>query len=164
MTQSMVSSRSFSALYPRLPSKLRELANYIITFNRYTLLMWLYHSKESYLRKSGWFESIEEGIPVTCDGEPIPWFSYPTIEFLRNCVTEEHSVFEYGSGSSTPWFEKRAERVVAVEQSEYWYDFVNKRLSDGGELILGSDDESGSLIPEGEEYDIIVADGIGKQG
>jgi len=58
----------------------------------------------------------------------IPWFSYAAIDFLKEFVQSDMTVFEYGSGGSTLFFAERAKSVVSVEDNERWFDMVSKRL------------------------------------
>ena len=41
---------------------------------------------------------------------PIPWYTYPAIEFLNQIDFSVKSVFEFGSGNSTRYWAKRAEK------------------------------------------------------
>jgi len=58
----------------------------------------------------------------------IPWFSYAAIDFLKEFVRPHMSVFEYGSGGSTIFFARRANRVVSVEDNPQWFEWVSRRL------------------------------------
>mgnify|MGYP001196710305 CR=1 FL=1 len=58
----------------------------------------------------------------------IPYTNIESIEFLKN-HTESNpdlKVFEYGSGSSTLFFEDNCKEVHSVEYDEEWYKFIKK--------------------------------------
>jgi protein-L-isoaspartate O-methyltransferase len=40
----------------------------------------------------------------------------------------QFNVFEYGSGNSTLWWSKRAEKVTSVEDDEAWYEKIKHAL------------------------------------
>ena len=102
----------------------------------------------------------------------IPWFSYAAIDFLQEFVLPDMSVFEYGSGGSTLFFARRAQRVYSVEDNPQWFDWVSRRLTEKG-LTNGTlclcpfnfkepvDFEHSKYLqamPE-EPFDILVIDG-----
>jgi hypothetical protein len=49
----------------------------------------------------GQFGTIRNWTCTDKNGEPVPWFTYPTIEYLNHLDLSECSVFEYGMGYST---------------------------------------------------------------
>lgn len=68
-----------------------------------------------YLIQVGWFKSRKTGSPVGKDDEPIPWMTYPFIDFIEPRLNKNLIVFEFGSGNSTLFFSKRTGRVVSVD-------------------------------------------------
>lgn len=40
---------------------------------------------------------------VDADGDPIPWYTYPAIEYLAGLSFTGKDVWEYGCGNSTKW-------------------------------------------------------------
>ncbi len=50
--------------------------------------------------KYGQFETIKRWSCIDKNGNPIPWFTYPCIEYLNHLDLSECVVFEYGSGYS----------------------------------------------------------------
>lgn len=75
----------------------------------------------SYLVPNGWLNSA----PQDADGYT-PWFTYPAIAFLKDILSAEMRVFEYGSGYSTIFFNSRAKQVISVEHDPVWA----RRISD----------------------------------
>src|SRR5262245_31531933 len=68
----------------------------------------------------GHLKSVRAGRSVDAAGRPIPWYTYPAIEYLRQLDLSEKTVFEYGSGNSTLFWAECAARVVTVEDDERW--------------------------------------------
>lgn len=75
---------------------------------------------------SGHFLSSFRRAAVDKKGEPLPWYSYPCIDFLKSRTYEGKRILEFGGGQSTVWWSSRAEFVVTFEADKDW---VNK-LSD----------------------------------
>lgn len=69
----------------------------------------------NHLEKKGWENaSIKHPNGVT------PWFTYGALNFLADIITPDLSVFEYGSGSSTIFFNCNVKKVVSVEHDARW--------------------------------------------
>jgi len=65
---------------------------------------------------------------IDASGEPVPWYTYPAIEYLKQMDLKDKTIFEYGAGGSTRFFAKRCRRLVSVEDDKSWYDKVNALL------------------------------------
>lgn len=113
-----------------------------------------------YLRDEGWVKSYERGIPVSGEGDPIPWYTYPTISFLNRRLDPEMSVFEYGSGFSTLWFAQRVNEVTGVEHDREWVTKIQPKMPDTGRIVhRGSRAEYVGDISKHAPVDIVVIDG-----
>ena len=110
----------------------------------------------------GHWRSVVSTRPVDGRGEPIPWFTYPAIEFLVQFDFSRLRVFEFGAGQSTLFWEKRAESVTSVESNPKWHDRV--RAGTGATVTLHlREDPAGyvaCLREQADEFDVIVVDGI----
>jgi hypothetical protein len=69
----------------------------------------------------GQWITIRDWSSVDKNGAPIPWYTYPTTEFLSHLNLSSFKVFEYGSGNSTLWWAARSKQVTSVEDDELWY-------------------------------------------
>jgi hypothetical protein len=109
----------------------------------------------------GHFESVRAGKPVDAAGLPIPWYTYPAIDFLRQLDLSEKTVFEYGSGNSTLFWAARAARVISVEDDEHWSERLKDIVPDNCTILQEADLHRYAHVidsyPEG--FDIIVVDG-----
>src|SRR5215213_3851569 len=56
----------------------------------------------------GRFRSAGAGRSIDGHGTPIPWYSYPAIEYLKQLDFRDRTVFEFGSGNSTLFWAARA--------------------------------------------------------
>jgi len=53
--------------------------------------------------------------------EARPWMCFPAVEQLDRLLNAGSRVFEYGSGTSTIYFAKRAREVVSIEHEQSWH-------------------------------------------
>lgn len=112
----------------------------------------------------GWLESRRTGRCVDAHRQPIPWFTYPSIDFITQLDLRDLSVFEYGCGFSTLFWAKRAKRVVSLETDRKWFDEISSLKPSNVELIFGSRDVIDYVrrIEDLGHFDIIVIDGPGE--
>lgn len=109
----------------------------------------------------GWKRSFEEKRPVDAAGAPIPWYTYPAIEFLRSLDLREARVFEFGSGNSSAFWARIAKEVVAVEDDLAWAAAVRRLAIPNLTLLEESDPARYAATPErvGGPFDVVVIDG-----
>jgi len=119
--------------------------------------------KYNYLEECGFYRSINERKSVDKNGEPIPWITYPCIEFLSSRINKNMKVFEYGSGNSTLWWSKRVDKIFAVEHDKEWYIQVKNLTKDTNveivhrELIYNGN--YSKEILKHKNIDIVIIDG-----
>ena len=88
----------------------------------------LSQSHSGYLFDIGWFNSFRSKSPVDKFSNPIPWLSYPCIDFLNERLNPNLKLFEYGSGNSTFYYAAKVQKVVSVEHDSAWYKKLNKNI------------------------------------
>ncbi len=139
---------------------IRKLAAAALRLTRLEPLVLL--ARASPLLHDGWFRSFRLGRAVDGEGRPIPWISYPAIEFLSARVPAGLDVFEYGAGSGTLWWAGRARRVVAVEHDEAWYRRMSAQVPANVRLLHVPLEPAGtyarSILDEGA-FDVVIIDG-----
>lgn len=107
-----------------------------------------------YLRSAAAMRSIDAA------GEPLPWITYPAIEFIKQLDLRDKSVFEYGCGGSTVFWSRVAKRVDSVEDNKAFFDEVQPQLPANCRLSLRPiPDQYVEAVSERGPYDIIVVDG-----
>jgi hypothetical protein len=108
------------------------------------------HSKSRYSR-----------VPVDGSGGPLPWFTYPAIEYLQQLDLSTRSIFEWGTGYSSLFFAKRAKEVISVESDKLWFDQIDKIKLSNNHLFFRDDlNEYVSIISSFKKaFDIIIIDG-----
>lgn len=120
-----------------------------------------YPALEILNKKLGHQKSKKSAQPIDAEGNPIPWYTYPAIEYLRQLDFSGKSVFEFGSGNSTLFWGRKASQVVAVENNLEWYEHCKKDQASNVKLRLeqNRDDYIGSILKTGLMFDVIVVDG-----
>jgi hypothetical protein len=119
--------------------------------------------------RSLWFEyahlkTVARRSCIDAAENPVPWYTYPAIEYLKQLDFSGRSVFEYGSGNSTLFWASVAGRVVSVEDDEKWHAIVAPQLPAHCELVLETDVGAyGAVIQRyPEQFDVIVVDGAAR--
>ena len=118
--------------------------------------------------RTGHLRSSLQNLAVTRSGAPLPWYSYPCIDFLKYRSYKGKTVMEFGAGQSTLWWGREAQRVVAFEGDARWYSRLKARIPSNVELHLVPIDSPRACVdaihrivdrrPE-QRFDVIVIDG-----
>ncbi len=127
------------------------------------LKMILSFSESGYLCEEGWFRSLEEKKPVDKNGNPIPWFTYPAIDFLEKRLNRNLTAFEYGCGSSTLFFSERIKEIISVETNIDWYNKIKPNLNSNCNLIYYDGKSANYKYSESikqffKKFDLIIID------
>lgn len=76
-----------------------------------------------YLQPNGWFEDYP------CDEEgTTPWYTFPAISFIKDILSKDTKVFEYGSGFSTHFYNSFVGETVSIEHDSEWYNKIKEKL------------------------------------
>jgi hypothetical protein len=98
-------------------------------------------------------------------GMPIPWYTYPAYEYLRQLDFSDKIVFEWSSGNSSLWWAEMARQVISIEHNKEWYDKIRKRKKLNQEILLHiNKDDYVNAIRDGDTlHDVIIIDGIHRE-
>jgi len=117
-----------------------------------------------YLLETGWFNSFKSGKPVDNNLNPLPWFTYSAIDFLKSRLNDQLKVLELGSGNSTLFFAGRVGKVISIEHNEDWFKKILKEVPGNTELIYTDsknvDEYLKPLSAKEEIFDVIIIDAI----
>ena len=98
--------------------------------------------------------------------QPRPWLTYGATRYLAKHVADR-DVFEFGAGMSTLWFAKRCRSVTSVEHNANWHHMISRRLAAHTnvdiQLIEDTARYVASIEQTGQNYDLIVVDGIARE-
>ncbi len=111
-----------------------------------------YGHKLSYITKSS-FDNNEN---------PIPWYTYPFIDFLNGIDLKKKTIFEYGSGNSSLYFARRSKSVTTIDDNEAWYEQVRRNNFKNLKCYYINPKEKyvNSVRNENKKYDLIIIDGV----
>lgn len=109
----------------------------------------------------GQYKSMQELGCIDRHGEPIPWYSYPAIEYIKQLDFSRKTVFEYGSGNSTLFWANRCLKLVSVEDNKGWFDKILPMLPSNVTYNFIADKESyvELINTYAEFFDVIIIDG-----
>jgi len=144
------------------PSRLTRFFRSIWVYLKAHYLFFLRH--DSILKNAGWIETEIRGYPCTKKGYPLPWINYGAIHLLKQRLTKDLTLFEYGSGYSTIFFARRVQSVTSVEYDETWFKKLELIAPQNVRLIFqpySIDDPHYFKIiaTTSQKYDVIVVDG-----
>jgi hypothetical protein len=110
----------------------------------------------------GYLRSVAAETPLDGQQAPLPWYTYPAVEYLKQIDFRSKTVFEYGCGHSTLFWAERAARVVSVEHDASWYARVKPQLPATCELWLETDPDAyaDAIRSSATPFDVIVIDGL----
>jgi len=142
-------------------NKLRAFATLLKKPDRLKAL--LSYGHKGYLANIGWFNAFDHQQAIDGNGDPLPWVTYPFIDFIRPRLKKDFKIFEYGSGSSTLFYAKYVKKVVSVEHDEAWFNKIVKNKAANAEMIFSKLETGGEYskkaVTYGELFDIIIVDG-----
>ncbi len=106
--------------------------------------------------------TIDEKVCIDRDGNPIPWYTYPAIEYLSQFDMSDKEIFEFGCGNSSLFWADRAKKVTSIEDNPTWFqkwkenfirDNLDIRWRDEGEGYFNA------IFEDNKKYDVIIVDG-----
>ena len=111
------------------------------------------------IEAQGWRKAQLANECLNAQGEPIPWYSYPAIEYLSKIDWTGASVFEYGSGNSSLWWASRSKSLTSVETDGAWYERTASHLPRNARIIHEPDPQKYVETLQ-VAHDVIAIDGL----
>ena len=112
-------------------------------------------------RRALW-QSIRTGLPVDGQGQPVPWITFPALDYLSQLGFSQANILEYGGGQSSLWWAARAKTVTTVEGRADWAEVIRRKAPENLRLIGPVEGPSYVETPlqEGRMFEVIVIDGF----
>ncbi len=119
--------------------------------------------------RTGHFKSSFKMMAVSKRGRPLPWYTYPSIDFLKGRDYTDKSILEFGAGQSTLWWAQRAKSVLSFEADAVWMKELATKVPSNVTLHKVSGDSSAACVSEIQQvlrqssstkYDVVVIDGV----
>jgi FkbM family methyltransferase len=103
----------------------------------------------------------EEHVCLDRGGNPIPWYTYSAIEYVKQLDFSDCDVFEFGSGYSSLFWAERARRVVSVEHEPEWYSRIMPEIPSNLEYLLVTEPlkYASKILDYQRQFDVIIIDG-----
>ncbi|MGB7316259.1 MAG: hypothetical protein WA939_25265 [Nodosilinea sp.] len=99
--------------------------------------------------------------PVDANHEPLPWFTYPAIEYLAQLDLSSKTIFEWGSGNSSLFLAKRCKQITSVESNKEWYEYCSQELLSNQKILFREESEFAEAIDESlSKFDLIIIDSL----
>jgi len=111
--------------------------------------------------KYGHLQTVKSWTCVDRKGNPIPWYTYPSIEYIKQLNFLEKEVFEYGSGYSSMFWAERCKSLVSVEDNEEWYNKIKTKLPINVDYCFTKNKETytRAILNYKKKFDVIIIDG-----
>lgn len=120
--------------------------------------------RENYLYDIGWTNSIITNNVVDLSNNPIPWVTYPFIQFIGERLNSNLDIFEFGSGNSTLYYSNKVATVNSVEHDKLWYDKIKSSMPLNVNLfyceLVNEGNYCNYAAKNNKQYDIIIVDGV----
>lgn len=124
--------------------------------------------QNSYLYQKGWLSTILNGFPCDVSGDAIPWMNFSFIHFIKDRITKNHVILEFGGGYSTIFWALRSYKIFGIEHDNFFVDKISPQLPKNGRILVPASsrnqeyEKMGSVafkLNEEKKFDIIVIDG-----
>jgi hypothetical protein len=108
----------------------------------------------------GFARSAEEGFSVDHWGHPLPWISRPVVDFLFQFDLSQLSIFEYGGGASTFFWDSRCAALVTAESNEEWAERLVQGVGPRSRILYRPEEQAfaEAILENDDHYDIILID------
>ncbi len=112
-------------------------------------------------RDYGHFRTMRERASVDREGRPLPWYTYPAIEFVKQLDFSNRDIFEYGAGYSSLFYAARCRRITSVEDNRRWFETIRPRAPANCEILWAATPEAygGAILQYPHAFDVVIIDG-----
>ena len=120
-----------------------------------------------YLHDEGWITSFKTKTAIDKNGEPMPWLSYPLLDFLKPRLNNNMVLFEYGGGNSTLFYSNHVKEVYTVESDKQWYEIIKNPAKQNTHIYYEPIDETPVEYIEkpgklNKKFHLIIVDGMNR--
>lgn len=99
--------------------------------------------------------------PVDVSNNPLPWFTYPAIEYISQLDLSQKRIFEWGSGNSSRFFASRCQEILSIESDKEWYSYGKLSVLHNQKILFREEPSFAESIDESsDKFDVIIIDAI----
>ena len=127
---------------------------------------WAQRNYKTLTREYNQLQSMREWKCVGKHGEPLPWYTYPCIEYLSNLNFSEKEILEFGGGQSSLYWSKRVAHITTIESDEQWFKTIQSQQAPNQTLYLKTalngdphQDYARFALLLDKKFDCIIVDG-----
>jgi hypothetical protein len=115
---------------------------------------------EVLLYKHGQMRSFRAAMPVDSEDRPVPWMTYPAMEYLAQFDYTASRVLEIGAGNSTLYWAARSAQVVSLETDPAWYASLLPAAPPNVSLqhVVDAQALNAAIASQSGKFDVIVID------
>lgn len=145
--------------HPRIFSFIRSLGTAFLTPISFSI-------------STGHFRSSLANKAIKNNGQALPWFTYPCIDFIATRDFSKANILEFGGGQSSKYWSNIASSVITFETDEKWISNIKKitQLESNISLILAPN-ETSKQIPFvkkkleklNKKFHVIIVDGMSRK-
>lgn len=112
--------------------------------------------------KRALWQSMRTGLPADGHGLPVPWITFPALDYLSQLDFSQAAILEYGGGQSSLWWASRARTVTTVEGRAAWAEKIRAQAPENLQVIGPVEGSAYVETPlkEGRRFEVIVVDGF----
>jgi len=122
---------------------------------------------DGYKNNYGYLKTLINRLPCDAESQPIPWFTYPALEYLESLDYSEAVIFEWGSGNSSRYFASRCLSIESIESDQSWYNHQLQVIRPNQSITyieLNHERYPHSILTaKFDSYDLIIVDGQQRQ-
>lgn len=109
----------------------------------------------------GHFRTMRRGASVDRQGQPLPWYTYPAIEYVKQLDLADRTLFEYGAGYSSLFYAQRCRQITSVEDNRRWYETLRPKAPANCEILLRERPEEyvRAIDESARSFDVVIIDG-----
>lgn len=145
---------------------MRKIVTLIKNYKLVRIILNSFLGNNGYFNQIGWTNSYDTRLPVSQNGEALPWVTYPFINFISERLNNNMQIFEFGSGNSTIFYAGRVKSVHSVEHDLEWVAQLKKMLPENAKIfhqepIYGGEYCEYCKFPNtlDRKFDIVIIDG-----
>lgn len=112
-----------------------------------------------FAKKYGLFNTAKLRSCLNSKGLPIPWYTYPSLEYLENIDIKGVRVVEYGSGNSSLYYLRRGALVTSLEDDKEWFNRIKIKSNEHHSYIFADLESEYVYREEIFKAEIVVIDG-----
>jgi len=113
-------------------------------------------------RQFGHLLSAKHKACIDANGNPIPWYTYPAIEYLKQLNFKDCDIFEYGCGNSSLFWGRLGGTITSIEHNPDWHKEISSKATPNMRLLLRTEETQyiQSIHEANRSYDVIIVDGV----